>query len=308
MQILETERLRLRWFDDRDVPFILGLINEPSWKANIADPGVGTPEQARQWMRDRLLNRYWAQGHGFWCVERKSDGEPLGLCGLIHRDGLPEPDLGYGLAERHWGRGYAREAAAASLRYAHEVLGLRHLLATTAPHNDSSGRVLMDIGFEDRGLQQTEAHEGLSRVYEWKAPGDAGTDVQQIEALVRRFLGAFDNRAGRIPTVAALPHALLPDARLVLRSGDTVTSMDPRTFIEPRAQWLADGTLREFHEEADTLHIEQDGGLAQVRLNYAKAGIRDGQAFEGRGHKRLSCVKTARGWKIAAVLWEDAPA
>lgn len=307
MQILETDRLRLRWFDDRDVPFILGLINEAPWKANIADPGVSTLEQARQWMQDRLLSRYWTQGHGFWCMERKSDGEPLGLCGLIHRDGLPEPDLGYGLAERHWGQGYAREGAAAALRYAHEVLGLRHLLATTAPHNDSSGRVLMAIGFEDLGLQQTDAHEGLSRVYEWRAPGDAGTDAQQIEQLVRRFLGAFDNRAGRIPSLPALPHWLLPEARIVVRSTEGITSLDVRQFVEPRARWLADGTLREFHEWADALQIEQDGGLAQVTLNYSKAGERDGQAFEGRGRKLLQCVKTPRGWKIAAVLWEDQP-
>ena len=308
MQILETDRLRLRWFDDSDVPFILGLINEPSWKANIADPGVGTPEQAREWMQERLLKRYWAQGHGFWCVERKEDGERLGLCGLIHRDGLPEPDLGYGLAERHWGRGYAREAAAAALRYAHEVLGLRHLLATTAPHNDSSGRVLMAIGFSDQGLQQTEAHEGLSHVYEWRAADAAGDDGQQIRALVQRFLGAFDNRAGRIPQLAALPHWMLPEARIVVRQGDALSSLGLREFIEPRAAAFAAGSLQDFHEWIEDLQVEQEGGLAQVRLHYAKAGRREGQAFDGRGHKLLQCVKTVRGWKIAAVLWEDAAA
>ncbi len=305
MQILETERLRLRWFDDSDVPFILGLINEPSWKANIADPGVSTPEQARQWMRDRLLNRYWSQGHGFWCVERKEDGERLGLAGLIHREGLPEPDLGYGLAERHWGRGYAREAAAAALRYAHEVLGLRHLLATTAPHNDSSGRVLMDIGFQDLGLQQTEAHEGLSRIYEWRSPEPAGDDAQELRTLVQRFLGAFDNRAGRLHQLAALPHWLLPEARIVVRQGEALSSLSLREFIEPRAEAFASGALQYFHEWIEDLQIEHEGGLAQLRLHYAKAGRRDGLAFEGRGHKLLQCVKTAQGWKIAAIAWED---
>lgn len=308
MQILETERLRLRWFDDRDVPFVLGLVNETPWKTNISDPGVHTLEQARQWMQDRLQSRYWSQGHGFWCIERKEDGEPLGLCGLIHRDGLPEPDLGYGLAERHWGRGYAREAAAAALRYAHEVLGLRHVLATTAPHNDASGSVLRDIGFADLGLQQTEAHEGLSHVYEWKAATDAGTDETQIEALVRRVAAAADTHGGRLPALAALPCWLLPEARIVQRSAGTVQSLDVRAHAEPLARALADGTMQDVATHVEDLRIERDGGLAQVRLHTRRTGLRDGEPFEQRSRQLLPCARVAQGWKVASILWEAATA
>ena len=183
MHILSTERLQLRWFREDDAPTVLPMINEPAWIENIRDPGVRTEAEARQWIQERLVNAYWRQGFGFWAIERRSDGALMGLCGLTHREGLPLPDLGYGLAQRYCGQGYAREAAAACLRYAHEVLGLHALLATTAPHNEASGRVLSELGFDNEGLQQTAAQSlaqgspqklGMAVAYQQARRGAAG--------------------------------------------------------------------------------------------------------------------------------------
>ena len=84
-------------------------------------------------------------------AERRSDAEPLGLCGLFKRDSLPLPDLGYGLATRHAGQGYAREAARACLAYAQRVLGRDELLAITSPTNGPSMALLQDLGFVREG-------------------------------------------------------------------------------------------------------------------------------------------------------------
>lgn len=221
MEVLRTERLRLRWFELEDAAFMLGLLNEPAWIQHIYDPQVRDLDQARQWIAERLLPRYWRQGHGFWAVERLSDGETLGLCGVIHREGLDHPDLGYGFPARHWGQGYAREAARGCLHYVHEVLGMHHVLGTTAPDNEASGRVLLDLGFTDLGLQQTAAHEGLSRVYDWQRP--APSDAQQIAALHARWRAALSGAH-----LAALPACLLPDALL-----------DPQDLTPARLQALA---------------------------------------------------------------------
>jgi RimJ/RimL family protein N-acetyltransferase len=169
MEILRTERLRLRQFTPADADFVLDLLNEPDWHRYINDPGVRTREQALVWMEARLFEPYRRLGHGFWAVEALADGELLGLCGLFKRDSLPEVDVGYGFPVQHRGQGYAREAAAACLRHGREVLGLRRILAITAPDNAPSARVLEAIGMVDQGLRQLDGIDQLSRVFAWEA-------------------------------------------------------------------------------------------------------------------------------------------
>lgn len=308
MEVLRTERLRLRWFTLEDAPQVLELLNDPGWLANISDPGVRDVEAARAWTQTRLIDHYWKLGHGFWAVERLSDGEFLGLCGVFKRDALPHPDVGYALLARHQGKGYAREAAAASLRYAHEVLGMRVLQAITAPHNAASGRVLLDMGMQDMGLHEIAGYEGQERLFEWRAEGPEPDDAAQIEALVQRFWGAFDNRDARTPTLAALPFWLLPDAQVRRRDGASgLQCMDVPAFVLPRADLLFGGRLREFSEWELEQQSWRSGGTAQRWVRYEKSGQLDGAPFTGRGSKSLQLVKTGAGWKVAAVLWEDEP-
>ncbi len=80
-------------------------------------------------------------------VRLKEGGVPIGICGLVKRDTLPDPDLGFALLEAHWRRGYAVEAASAVMEHARTVLRLPRLLAITTPDNDASGRVLHKLGF-----------------------------------------------------------------------------------------------------------------------------------------------------------------
>ena len=172
MHILDTERLRLRWFEPRDAAFVCGLLNEPSWLQHIGDRGVRTEAQAAAWIDDRLVASYRRQGFGFWAVERRTDGELVGMCGLTHRDGLAAPDVGFAFRPAHWGHGYAREAAAACLRHGHERLGMPLVLAITGPDNAASARVLTAIGMRPLGglVRVTEHH---SRLFVWRAPPEA---------------------------------------------------------------------------------------------------------------------------------------
>jgi len=169
MEILRTERLRLRQFTPADAAFILALVNEPAWHLYINNPGVRSLEQALAWMQTRLFEPYRRLGHGFWAVERLADGELLGLCGLFKRDSLPEVDVGYGFLAAHRGQGYAREAAAACLLHGQAVLGLRQVMAITAPDNLASVRVLAAIGMQDQGVTQLSGFDGPSRIFVWPA-------------------------------------------------------------------------------------------------------------------------------------------
>lgn len=145
--LIETERLALRELEaGLDEPFVLELLNTPGFMENIGDRGVRDLDGARRYILDGPSASYAQNGYGLWRVARRDDDTPLGICGLVRRDGLDAPDVGYAFVERAWGQGYAVEAAAAALDYGRRVLGLERILAITKPGNTASMRVLEKIG------------------------------------------------------------------------------------------------------------------------------------------------------------------
>jgi RimJ/RimL family protein N-acetyltransferase len=309
MLILETPRLRMRWFTAADADFLRALLNDPGWLANIGERNVRTRAQARTWIAMRHTATYGRLGFGFWGVERKSDGVLIGMCGLIKRDTLMEVDVGYALMPAFRGQGYASEAAAACVRYGHDVLGLPEVWGITNPDNAGSAAVLRQIGLQDAGITRLVGEERETWLF--KSPrSDPGDDRTQVEALTRRFLAAFTNRDGTIPTLPALPHYFMLDATVrVADALGTITSTDVHGFIAPRAELLVRGRLTGFEEHETEAHTQIQGAIAHRWLRYAKRGTLDGVPFEGSGTKSLQFVRTERAWKIAALVWtDDAPA
>lgn len=148
MNILETERLLLRPFTTDDAPFILELVNDPSFIQNIGDRGVRTLADAEAYIRNGPVASYTRNGFGLYLVALKETDESIGICGLIKRAGLEDVDIGYAFLPKFWSKGYAVESALAVKAYAKDVLGLRRLLAITDPANESSIRVLEKLGFQ----------------------------------------------------------------------------------------------------------------------------------------------------------------
>jgi RimJ/RimL family protein N-acetyltransferase len=143
---LETSRLRLREFAEDDAAFVLRLLNEPSFIEFIGDRGVRNLDDARRYLREGPMASYRAHGHGLLRVSLKMDDTPIGMCGLVKRDTLPEPDIGFALLPEHWDRGYVTEAALAAMRHGEQVLGLGTILGITSPHNVRSIAVLGKLG------------------------------------------------------------------------------------------------------------------------------------------------------------------
>ncbi len=112
---IETPRLALRRFEFEDAPFVVELLNQPSFIENIGDRGVRNVDDARRYMREGPMAMYEKYGFGLWHAARRSDGAPVGMCGLLKRDILPDVDIGYAYLARYWGQGYALEAAQAAL-------------------------------------------------------------------------------------------------------------------------------------------------------------------------------------------------
>ena len=147
MKLPDTERIALRQLALDDAPFILALLNDPDWIRYIGDRGVRTVEAAGAYLEGRILAQYRQFGFGLWMVERRADGAPMGICGLVKRDNLPVPDLGFAFLPGFRGQGFAYESALAVRNHATGALGIPRLLAITSPVNAASARLLERLGF-----------------------------------------------------------------------------------------------------------------------------------------------------------------
>ena len=144
--VLQTARLVLRRFTVADAPFVLRLLNEPSFIRYIGDRGVRTLSDAVGYIERGPVASYQRHGFGLYLVELRN-GTPIGTCGVLKRDELEDADIGFSLLPEFWAEGYAFEAAQAVKAYAQDMLGLHKLAAIVAHGNDASVRLLVKLGF-----------------------------------------------------------------------------------------------------------------------------------------------------------------
>jgi RimJ/RimL family protein N-acetyltransferase len=151
--VIETERLLLRhWRADDLEPFIRHLNTQAvmRWLG-----GVRTVEHQQWVVFDRFMVWQRERGFTFWVAERKSDAELLGFCGLKIADDAGSPvegaiEIGWRLREDAWGRGYAKESAAASLDFAFDRLEADRVVALTVERNRSSWGLMERLGMARR--------------------------------------------------------------------------------------------------------------------------------------------------------------
>ena len=145
--VLETERLRLRYLQEEDLPVLAAMLQHPevmaAWERTFDDSEV------RAWL-ERAQQRYAQSGCGHYLAELKATGEPVGQIGLIREEltGCPQLGVGWMLRREHWGRGYATEGGAGCLDYAFRKLGAARVIADIRPENRGSIRVAGRLGME----------------------------------------------------------------------------------------------------------------------------------------------------------------
>jgi RimJ/RimL family protein N-acetyltransferase len=162
---LETPRLYLRRLEFGDAPFIVALLNQPSFIANIGDRGVRSIDDAHRYLREGPMAMYEKQGFGLWQVTRKSDGVAIGMCGLLKRDPLPDVDIGYAFLPEFWGTGYAFEAAEATMGHGAKKFGLERVIAVVSVGNDPSIRLLEKLGMRFERMFAMRPDEPQVRLY-----------------------------------------------------------------------------------------------------------------------------------------------
>jgi RimJ/RimL family protein N-acetyltransferase len=168
---LATPRLALRAIDPgADAAFVLALLNDPDFHRHIADRGVRSLADAERWWREGPQAQWARAGFGFYGVHVHGDAALLGICGLVARDGLAHPDIGFAFLPAGRGRGLALEAAEAVRDAAFASLGLPRLLAIANADNHASHRLLRALGMREEGPLALPGIEAPLRLFALDAP------------------------------------------------------------------------------------------------------------------------------------------
>lgn len=142
---LETERLILRLPDpERDFD---------AWAEAMADAdtvrylGTLPMSRAESWRSMATVIGHWSiRGYGFFSLEDKATGEWVGRVGPWFPEGWPEPEIGWTISPRHLRKGYAYEAAKASIAYVKDTLGWKRVIHVILPGNTPSEQLAIKLG------------------------------------------------------------------------------------------------------------------------------------------------------------------
>ncbi|UNO38413.1 GNAT family protein [Streptomyces sp. MST-110588] len=210
------------------------------------------------------------------------------------------------------GRGLVTRACRALIDWAFEERGMARVEWWVASGNVRSIEAARRLGMTRDGvLRQRYPYRGVrqdSEVWsvlaeEWNVP--AGGDKAELDELMRTFLGAFTNTDGSRPDVDAVREVFIPQGTIISNVGGEPVIYDLDGFIEPRQKMLTDGTLTEFSEWEVAERTEIFGSIAHRFSEYRKSGYRDGEWFEGTGHKTTQFLRTPAGWRMSSMAWDD---
>jgi RimJ/RimL family protein N-acetyltransferase len=144
---LTTTRLRLRTWRDSDLPAYAALNADPQ----VMEHMPSLLDRAASDASAASIREHFAQhGFGLWAVEAPDVAGFIGFVGLavpgFEAHFTPCVEIGWRLAQAHWGRGYATEAAAAAADFAFDRAGLAEIVSFTVPANRRSRAVMERLG------------------------------------------------------------------------------------------------------------------------------------------------------------------
>jgi RimJ/RimL family protein N-acetyltransferase len=175
MMNIETERLVLRTFRESDTDAYAEMVGDAEVMRFLGGKVMSRQEA---WRNMAMVLGHWGlRGYGFWAVEERESGEMIGRVGCWRPEGWPALEVGWTLRRAYWGRGYATEAARASLEHAFDALGETHVVSLIDPNNSASIRVAERLGERPEGEWEVFGIKvliyGIDRE-EWRARSKRG--------------------------------------------------------------------------------------------------------------------------------------
>jgi len=155
---IRTERLWLRPFATADADRLDALFALPEIRRFLLDDRV----MPRAWIEAEIRSSqvsFESRGWGLFCITLEETGPAVGFTGYREFQQPPVPELLYGLDPSHWGRGLAREASGAALRYGAETLGLDPLRVSLDAPNQASHGLALRLGFREVRRSPGPVHE-----------------------------------------------------------------------------------------------------------------------------------------------------
>jgi len=164
MPIIQTNRLQLRHITPSDAAFLFDLYNQDAFIEHIGDRGLSSLSKTREFIQAVQANY---EKYGFWLylLEDEQSLEPIGVNGLVQRDYLDAPDMGFAISEAYWGQGFAYESSQAVLEHARK-LKLNKLYAIISPGNNASIRLIEKLGFVFVKQEQLTPGENAVNLYQ----------------------------------------------------------------------------------------------------------------------------------------------
>ncbi len=164
--MFSTERLHVRKIARTDYDDMMRVYGSEEGARWVGDGTPITAEDCARWI-DVTFDNYARRGYGMSAVELAASGEVIGFAGLVHPGGQEVAELKYAYAKEHWGQGFATEVAEGMLKYGTEAFGIERVIATTAPENTPSHRVLTKVGMVDIGTHDDEDGDPV-QTFEWR--------------------------------------------------------------------------------------------------------------------------------------------
>lgn len=167
--MIETERLIISELSSKDSSFILELYNDPDFIKYISDRGIRTETDAKQFIESGPRASYAEHGHGLYLVQLK-DGTSIGICGLLKRDNLDGPDIGFAMLPSYRRNGYTFEAAQAAIKDGQNRFGFERIMAITSPDNEASIKLLEKLGLSFEKIIRLSADENECKLFSANFP------------------------------------------------------------------------------------------------------------------------------------------
>lgn len=148
---IETNRLKLRVFTLDDLPIYHETVYGDAAVMRYLPGGIPRPIDGTQGVLEWTIQQFETFGFTMWAVFDKTTDTFLGHCGVIQLLRTNDFEIAYAFGKAYWGKGYAREAAHASLHHAFEVGDLKLVYAMAYPENVNSQRVMQKLGMKAEG-------------------------------------------------------------------------------------------------------------------------------------------------------------
>jgi RimJ/RimL family protein N-acetyltransferase len=165
--VFSTPRLDVRRWRQADIDDLFGVYADAEVMRWVGDGRPITRAECEQWLQVTWAN-YARRGYGMFALELLDTGLLVGFAGIVHPGDQVEAEVKYALLRAHWGCGLATEAVLGLLAYGRDIHGLTRIIATAAPQNHASHRVLEKAGLR-RSLLRDNGDGSRTQCFEWVA-------------------------------------------------------------------------------------------------------------------------------------------